>query len=159
MHHLSPRLAITAALMAMLSMGPAMAHITLPPEPAPAGSSYEAAFRVGHPCHGAELTTGVEVALPKGFALTSAQPRPGWALDAKPDKVIWTVTDASQAIATGVKTTFVIKGKLPDQPGMLWFKVRQTCESGVADWDQIPGQDGVGDKPERPAARLAVIAP
>lgn len=148
-----------AALMTMSCGGPAMAHITLPPEPASAGSSYEAAFRVGHPCHGAELTTGVEVALPKGFVFASAQPRPGWALDAKPDKVIWTVTDISQAIATGTKTMFVLSGKLPAQAGTMWFKVRQTCDNSVADWDQIPGQDGVGDKPERPAARLEVIAP
>jgi uncharacterized protein YcnI len=153
------RLPVVAAFVSGSLMAPAMAHITLPPESALAGSNYEAAFRVGHPCQGAELTTGVEVALPKGFVLTTAQPRPGWSLQARPDKVIWTVTDASQAIASGIKITFVLRGKLPEQTGTLWFKVRQTCEHGVADWDQIPGQDGVGDKPERPAARLELIAP
>lgn len=133
----------------------AQAHVTLPPEGAPAGSVYTAAFHVGHACKDAKATTGILVRLPEGFGFIDAEARPGWTVTTKAGEVSWTATSAASALPMGEKTSFVLSGRLPDKPGTLWFKVLQTCDQGSADWAQIP--DGSGAKPAYPAARLEVL--
>jgi hypothetical protein len=32
----------------------------------------------------------------------------------------------------------VLRGKLPESAGPLWFKVLQTCDSGSNDWSDVP---------------------
>ena len=44
-----------------------LAHVTLPAGGATAGSTYAAAFRVGHACQNANATTAIKVRLPAGF--------------------------------------------------------------------------------------------
>ncbi len=153
------------AACAATAAGGALAHVTLPPGGATAGSDYEAAFRVGHPCKDAKSTTGITVRLPQGFTLEDAQARKGWTLDVQKtgeSQVRWTADSAASALPTGEKAEFILRGKLTTTPGPLYFKVLQACENGNADWAQLPtdGADAKGgSKSEFPAARLDVLAP
>src|SRR5690349_20937394 len=124
-----------AACLLVAGSGSAFAHVTLPPGGATAGSEYEAAFRVGHACQGAKSTTGITVRLPKGFAFTDAQARKGWKLEVPPagdsgGQVRWTAENADAALPTAERAEFVVRGKVPTTPGVLWFKVLQTCDNG-----------------------------
>jgi copper(I)-binding protein len=148
-------LAAACAIAAALFAAAAQAHVTLPPGGATAGSTYPATFRVGHACEGAAATTAVRVRLPEGFKLVDAQPRPGWTLESSAREVTWTASSAQAALPTAEKTTFNLRGRLPDKPGTLWFKVLQTCDKGSADWAEVPAGDGA--KPAYPAARLDVL--
>jgi copper(I)-binding protein len=146
----------TVLLLACLG-GAAGAHVTLPPGGATAGTVYPAAFRVGHACDGAAATTALEVRLPEGFVPVDAPSRPGWTVRIAPGLVRWTADSAATALPASQKTRFVVRGRLPAQPGTLWFKALQVCDSGRADWATVPA--GPDDKPAFPAARLDVLAP
>jgi copper(I)-binding protein len=153
-----------AGCILLAAAGAASAHVSLPPGGATAGSDYEAAFQVGHACPGAKTTTGIEVRLPKGFAFTDAQARKGWKLEvpkaaAADGEVRWTAEDAASALPGSDRAEFVLHGKLPSEPGVLWFKVLQTCDSGSTDWAQVPVSGSSSAGLERPAARLEVLAP
>ena len=159
-----PRLCMAASLL-LGGAGSAPAHVTLPPGGATAGSDYEAAFRVGHACKGAASTTGIAVRLPAGFSFTDAQARKGWKLGVQKGgggreaEVRWTAESAQAALPAGERAEFVLRGKLPAAPGVLWFKVLQTCDTGSADWAQVPAGGTSTQGLESPAARLDVLAP
>ena len=155
MNHTTTLRSLTAC--AMLCSTAAMAHITLPAGGAAAGSDYDAAFRVGHACTDAKATTGVRVQLPQGFTLIQAQPRQGWTLAAAPAEVSWKADSAQSALPGAERAEFIVRGKLTDKPGPLYFKVLQSCDVGSADWAEVPAAPT--DKPAFPAARLDVLAP
>lgn len=134
----------------------AQAHVTLVPGGATAGSDYPAAFRVGHACKDAGATTAIRVRVPAGFTPVEAMPRPGWTVTLSATEVAWVAASAQAALPAKERANFVVRGKLTDRPGTLWFKVLQVCDQGSADWAQLPARDG--DKPEFPAARLDVLA-
>jgi len=140
------------------------AHVVLPPGPAVAGSTYEAAFKVGHACKDARSTTGLTVRLPKGFVLQDVPARAGWKVDidrggaSANGAVRWTADSPAQALAGDQKSEFVLRGTLPSAPGPLYFAVLQTCDVGSADWAQLP-TGATGEKLPFPAARLNVVAP
>ena len=147
-----------AALVFALSLSaPTFAHITLPPGGATAGSTYDAAFRVGHACKDATRTTGITVRIPEGFSVRRAEPRPGWTLATAPGSVSWRADSAQTALLASEKTEFVIRGALTAKPGTLWFKVLQSCDEGGTDWADVPAT--AADKPAFPAARLEVLPP
>ncbi|WP_245591320.1 DUF1775 domain-containing protein [Derxia gummosa] len=146
---------VAAAFMLALAAAPAFAHITLSQQSAPAASDYDASFRVGHACAGAGATTGVTARLPEGFTLIAVEPRDGWTLTVTPKQVQWLAGGPAAAISGSVKTTFNLRGRLPATPGTLYFKVRQDCDVGSADWAELPTRDG--DKPDFPAAKLEVL--
>ena len=154
-HHLS-RFA-NLALVALFASTAASAHVTLPPGGATAGTDYDAAFRVGHACKDAQATTGITVQLPEGFRLSEAQARKGWTLASNPREVAWKAESPATALPGAERAEFIVRGKLTDQPGPLYFKVLQTCDKGSADWAQLPGPGA--DKQAFPAARLDVLAP
>lgn len=156
------RRALAAGLL-LAGAGAALAHVTLPPGGATAGSDYEAAFRVGHPCKDANATTGITVRLPKGFSFSDAQARKGWKLEAPPagdhgGEVRWSAESAQTALPGSERAEFVLRGKVPAAPGVLWFKVLQTCDNGSVDWAQIPASGTATEGLEQPAARLDVLA-
>ncbi len=153
------------AVLALLPIaGAAAAHVTLPAGGATEGSDYEAAFRVGHPCAQAKLTTGIRVRLPQGFEFTDAQARKGWKLDVrKPGdgqagEVAWSADGPQSGVPAGEAAEFVVHGKLPAQPGTLWFKVLQTCDNGSVDWAQVPTSGSSTAGLENPAAKVEVLA-
>jgi len=146
-----------ALVAAAAASGAASAHVSLPPGGATAGDSYAAAFRVGHACSGARSTTGITVRVPEGFSVQKAEPRPGWTLATAPGSVSWRAGSAGAALPDKERAEFVVHGTLPAKPGLLWFKVLQTCDVGNADWAEVPAAGN--DKPAFPAARLDVLAP
>lgn len=152
----------TAAACAMLAgMGAAVAHVTLRPGGVTVGSDYDAAFRVGHACEGAKATTGLAVRLPKGFILSDAQARKGWKLDVQKSgdgEVRWTAEKPENALPGSERAEFVLRGKVPATPGTLWFKVVQTCDTGVADWAEVPASGNSTAGLKSPAAKLNVVA-
>jgi len=134
----------------------ALAHVTLAQQTASAGAPYEAAFRVGHACKGAASTTAISVRIPAGFTVGKAELRPGWSVQTTANEVTWKADAPDRAVPGHEKTQFVLRGTPPAQPGTLWFKVLQTCDTGSADWAEVPATDAA--RPEFPAARLDVIA-
>lgn len=140
-----------------LASGLAQAHVVLPPGGATAGSTYAAAFKVGHACKGAASTTALSVHLPDGFALVRTQPREGWTLKSTAHDVTWTAADAKSALPGTSPESFTVVGKLPRKPGTLWFRAKQTCDVGGADWAVVPS--AAEPKPEYPAPHLDVLAP
>jgi len=148
------RLLVPAAL---ALAGLADAHVVLPPGGAAAGSTYAAAFKVGHACKDAKATTALAVQLPAGFKLVRAEPRDGWTLKTSPHEVTWTAKDAKAALPGTSPESFTVVGKLPPKPGTLWFKALQTCDAGQSDWATVPTAEL--PKPEYPAPHLDVLAP
>ena len=137
------------------------AHVVLPPGPAVAGSSYDAAFKVGHACKDARSTTGLTVRLPRGFVLQDVPARAGWKIDidrSGSGTVRWTADSLAQALPADQKSEFLLRGTLPATPGPLYFQALQTCDVGSADWAQLP-TGAAGEKLPFPAARLNVVAP
>lgn len=156
-------LAATATLCtAFCAASAAFAHVVLPAGGATAGSTYDAAFAVGHACQGAQATTALSVQLPAGFRFVEAQPRPGWTLATPPagqgGEVRWTAASPEAALRGGDKAEFIVRGVLPGAAGTLYFPVRQVCDVGQADWVQVP-QPGDTAKLAMPAAKLELLAP
>ncbi|MDN4591172.1 hypothetical protein DBA29_22060 [Xenophilus aerolatus] len=152
----------TIAASAMLTGAAAsLAHVVLQPGPAVAGSTYDAALKVGHACKDARSTTGLTVRLPRGFVLQDVPARAGWKVDidrSGTGTVRWTADSPAQALPGDRKSEFLMRGTLPAAPGPLYFAVLQTCDVGSADWAQLP--TGVaGETLSFPAARLNVVAP
>ena len=140
----------------------ASAHVGLPAGGATAGSNYDAAFTVGHACEGAQSTTALTVQLPAGFRFAEAIPRDGWTLSTPKagsdgGEVRWAANSAANALTGHDRVSFIVRGTLPKQTGVLYFPVKQSCDVGQAEWVQIPAP-GDSSKLKMPAAKLEVLA-
>jgi uncharacterized protein YcnI len=154
---------------------PAGAHVTLEQPQAAAGSSYKAVLRVGHACAGATSTTAITVRLPAGFAGAKPVPKAGWittvqrAALAQPYEahgrrvteevttVSWQAASPASALSGDFYDEFVVRGQLPESPGILWFKVLQTCDVGAADWAKVPVSGSSVNGLSLPAALLEIM--
>ncbi len=150
----------TALWLAAASLaGAAQAHITLEQPSAEAGSTYKAVFRVGHGCDGSP-TRAITVHLPPGVAHAQPMPKPGWTVqtqDATANTGATTqVTWQGGPLADAHYDEFVVRVKLPAQPGPLWFRVHQQCERGEGDWAERPATGTDTHALKRPAALLDV---
>ncbi|SFB75342.1 hypothetical protein SAMN05216344_102266 [Polaromonas sp. OV174] len=166
-------IATTAACMLAI---PAFSHIGLEEKSAPAGSNYKAVFQVGHGCQGS-ATTGITVQIPAGFQGAKPYPKAGWTLTTKLGKlakpydnhgkpvtedvtvVSWTAASKDAALQDAHFDEFMLRGKLPETAGPLWFKVLQTCESGSMDWSEVPASGASAKGLKSPAALLEVTDP
>ncbi|MDB5886025.1 MAG: nuclear export factor [Polaromonas sp.] len=154
---------------------PALSHVSLENRSALAGSSYKAVFQVGHGCDGS-ATTGLSIRIPTGFIDARPYQKAGWTLSVQREKlaaageihgkpvadavnvVSWTANSLESAQADAHLDEFMLRGKLPDTGGPLWFKVLQTCEKGSKDWNEIPAA-GISQKSLKlPAVLLEVTA-
>ncbi|CAN5135613.1 YcnI family protein [soil metagenome] len=154
---------------------PAFSHISLDSKTALAGSVYKAAFQVGHGCQGS-ATTGISVHIPTGFQGAKPYPKTGWTLVttlgklAKPydhhgkpvsedvTVVTWTAASKDAALQDAHFDEFMLRGKLPETAGPLWFKVLQTCENGRNDWSETPASGSSAKGLKSPAVLLEVTA-
>lgn len=152
----------------------AQAHVVLDEPAALAGSSYRAAFRVGHGCAGSP-TTAIRVFLPAGFRAAKPMPKPGWGLSVRREalaqpytshgktvsedvvEVSWTAIGPDSALPDAWYDEFVLRGTTPAQAGPLWFRVRQTCAQGQLDWVEVPTQGTSTQGLKAPAALLEVL--
>ena len=172
-HSIATKL-IAAGAVSMLAM-PVFSHIVLESRSAAAGSAYKAVFQVGHGC-GGSATTGVSVQIPADFQGAKPYPKAGWTLTTKLGKlakpydnhgkqitedvavVSWTAASKEAALPDAHFDEFVLRGKLPETAGPLWFKVLQTCESGSIDWSEVPASGTSAKGLKSPAALLEVTS-
>lgn len=138
------------------------------------GSSYRAAFRVGHGCDGAP-TTAISVTIPAGFTGAQPMPKAGWKLETKAGalaapytshgktytqgvlEITWTANGADNALPADFYDEFVLRGTVPAQSGPLWFKVVQSCAKGVNAWVEVPASGTSTKGLKSPAALLDVL--
>lgn len=148
------------------------AHIVLDQPEATAGSSYRAAFRIGHGCDGAP-TREIAVTLPEGLRGAKPMPKPGWTLSTtrRPlktpydshGKIIadelaearWTAVSESDWLPDDWYDEFVLRMSLPSEPTQMWFTVRQTCSRG--EWNWAERSSDANPRPRAPAVRLLVL--
>ncbi|MDB5742919.1 MAG: hypothetical protein JWR68_1234 [Polaromonas sp.] len=174
MNHFIVKKSFAAIAVCMLAL-PAFAHIQLETRAAPAGSAYKAVFQVGHGCEGSP-TTGISVQIPAGFQGAKPFPKAGWTLSVRKDKlakpydshgkpvtqdvsvISWTAAGKGAALQDAHFDEFMLRGKLPETAGPLWFKVLQTCQSGRLDWSEVPASGTSAKGLKFPAALLEVTA-
>ena len=151
------------------------AHVVLLDGAALAGTSYRAAFRVGHGCEGSP-TTAITVTIPAGFTGAQPMPKAGWKLQTTVgplttpytshgktytegvQEITWTAKTAEDALPADYYDEFILRGTTPAKPGPLWFKVVQTCTKGTNAWVEIPASGSSTKGLKSPAALLDVIA-
>jgi uncharacterized protein YcnI len=167
------RLPILAALGALAAAAPALAHVTLDPAAAPAGSYVRAALRVPHGCAGA-ATTRIAVQLPEGVYSAKPMPKPGWRLTIERRRLAEAVRsphgrEVEEEVA-GIAweggplpdeqyEEFVLMLQAPDEPGgTLYLPVIQTCEGGRTDaWAERPAPGQHAHDLARPAPALRLV--
>lgn len=164
--------AASACLLAL----PALAHVGLESKAALAGSAYKAVFQVGHGCEGS-ATTGIAVRIPAGFQGAKPYQKEGWTVTVQREKlatpydshgkpvaedvsrVSWTANSPDAALQDANFGEFMLRGKLPETAGPLWFKVLQTCEKGSSDWSEMPAAGASPRGLKSPAVLLDVTRP
>lgn len=149
---------VSVAVLAILALAaPALAHVTIQPREAPAGSFFRFMVRVPNERDNAG-TISVEVDLPDNLTFVSFQPKDGWertvtmkTLDepimvfGEPvteviDSVKWEAT--GPPIGVGEFDEFGFSARTPDEPGELVFPSIQVYESGeVVRWIGPPDSD------------------
>jgi len=152
----------------------ASAHVVLEQKEAEAGSAYKAVLKVGHGCEGS-ATTALHVTLPPGFRGAKPTPKPGWTLNLGMEKlaqpyeshgkpvleglaeVSWTANSEADFLQDAWYDEFIVRGSLPEQPGELWFRVRQVCARGETSWSEVPAAGASIRGLKTPAARLLVL--
>ena len=138
-------------------------HIVLENKSAPTGSNYKAVFQVGHGCNGAP-TTAIAVQIPPGFEGVKPFAKAGWTITSQGNTAVtWTAASKEAALPDAHVDEFILRGKLPDAAGPLWFKVMQTCDDGISKssnhWADIPATGSSTKGLKTPAALLEVVAP
>ena len=148
------RIATAAAL--ALAAASAGAHVTLEYPAAAAAGSYKATFKVGHGC-GASATRQLVVEIPAGVSGAHPMPKAGWQLAVEPARITWTAKSREDMLASAHYDEFVLVARLPAQPGMLYWPVRQVCEEGRSDWVEVPREGQKLSDLKAPAAVLEVL--
>lgn len=145
------RLPVLAAAATLLLAPAAHAHVTLEVQQAAAGSTYRGTFRVPHGCEGHAATLRVTVRLPEGVTAARPMPKAGWTLRIVPRgeprqaghgaaraeaaEIVW----EGGPLEDAHYDEFVVRFRVPDEPGLLYIPVVQDCVGGGrAAWEQIP---------------------
>lgn len=160
--------AVAVALVAATQS--ARAHATLDRNEAPADSFFNTFVNIPHGCEGSP-TLKVRVRIPEGVIGVKPQPKPGWELLIRKEKLARpiveshgrTITEAVVEVTWTGKLPddnfdqFGIHMKLPDQPGeTLYFPVVQECEQGVHRWIEIPAAGKSRGDYKEPAPSLTL---
>jgi uncharacterized protein YcnI len=159
-----------AAVAVLIGAQPARAHATLDRNEAPADSFFHTFINVPHGCEGSP-TLKVRVRIPDGVIGVKPQPKQGWELAIRKEKLETpvveshgrTITEAVVEVTWTGKLLdenfdqFGIHMRLPDRPGQtLYFPTVQECENGVHRWIEIPaaGKSRADYKEPAPFLRL-----
>lgn len=143
----------TAALAAALSLAatPALAHVSVSPKAADAGSYQVLRFGVGHGCED-QATTALRVEIPPGVLSARPQPKPGWTLQVERGgeggKAVAAVSWRG-ALPADQYDEFLIQVHLPDRTGPLAFPAVQSCGAAEVRWSEPA--PAAGPRPKRPA--------
>ncbi len=151
---------------------PAVAHVTVQPANAVAGSYFEARFTVPHGCGGA-ATVALRIKIPEGVTSVKPQMKPGWEVAVKTRKLDPPITDHGRTISETVDEvewrggklpdnlydTFGLVVKLPDLPGQtLYFPAVQECDRGLVRWIEIPAPGQARKDLREPAPAVSLTA-
>jgi periplasmic copper chaperone A len=164
----------------LMTIAPALAHVTLEQQQVETNAYYKATLRVGHGCDGIPTTT-VRVQLPVGFQGAKPMPKAGWAVQTRQEKlavpydshgksitediaeITWTALSPATALPDSQYDEFVLRGRVAMPAGATWFKVTQLCQEGSKTgsnaWTEIPTQGTSTRGLKYPAALLHVVAP
>jgi uncharacterized protein YcnI len=149
---MSRSLLFAAATVVIFASAPATAHVTLDRNEAPADSFFNAMVNVPHGCEGSP-TLRVRVRIPDGVIGVKPQPKPGWDLAIRREKLAQPIVESHGRTITEVVAEVTWSGKLldenfdqfgihmrlPNKPGeTLYFPAVQECEKGVHRWIEIP---------------------
>lgn len=169
--------AVAAAVLALLALAPAAsAHVSVDPPTAAAGGLVQLTFTVPSEQQDQD-TVGLDVTLPQGFLLESAQQVPGWttvvdkAADRTPTAVHWSAGQAGP----GTFVTFSIRGRMPRGGSTAAFPAVQRYTRTTVSWSKsdqasdlpapvvtlqaaVKGLDG-GTLPTVPAATVPAATP
>ena len=155
-----------AALIALVQVSAAQAHVTLSQTQAPGGGYFTAYLRVGHGCAGA-ATTALRLEAPPELVTVRPQPKPGWTLRIEHTPLATAVKGEGGRMLTERVSAitwsggplpddewdeFGVSAKLPARTGPLYLPVVQSCGSTQVRWSDTPS-------PDRPDLPLAHPAP
>ncbi|MET0518097.1 MAG: YcnI family protein [Burkholderiaceae bacterium] len=167
------KMSLAALPLLLIAALPARAHVVLEQQEAEAGSAYKAVFKVGHGCAGS-ATREISITLPAGLRGARPTPKPGWTLTLRQDRlaqpyeshgrlvsegvteVRWTANSEADFLQDAWYDEFVLRASLPEQPGTLWFQVRQRCQQGESNWAERPASGDSIQGLKFPAARLTL---
>ena len=164
-----PLVAVAALL--IVSAQPACAHATLDRSEAPADSFFNTFVNVPHGCEGSP-TLKVRVRIPEGVIGVKPQPKPGWELTIRNEKLEKPIVESHGRTITEVVAEvtwsgklpddnfdqFGIHMKLPDKPGeTLYFPVVQECERSAHRWIEIPAAGKSRGDYKEPAPFLRLL--
>lgn len=166
--------ACAAAALSLCAGMPASAHVTLETPQAVAGSGAKVVFRIVHGCAGA-ATTRIAVQLPREILTARPQPKPGWALAIRTERLPQpvpgphgsTIEEAVVEIAwsggplpDAFYDEFAIFLRLPpsETERLLHLPVVQDCERGAHRWTGLPpGTAGADPGATGPAPSLRLL--
>ena len=153
---------------------PAAAHVTLEYQVANAGSHYKGTFKVGHGC-GTSSIKQMVITIPAGVQGAKPMPKAGWSLEvtrtklAQPvldhgktvtedvSRISWTAKTPADYLQNNWYDEFVLRAKLPDKAGTLYWPVSQVCEEGRVDWADVPKAGQKLSDLKSPAAALELM--
>lgn len=140
-----------AAVLMLASAPAALAHVSVTPKAADAGSYQVLRFGLGHGCDD-QATTALRIEIPTGVVSARPQPKPGWTLQiarsAAGGEAVASVTWRG-ALPADQYDEFLIQVHLPDQADPLAFPATQTCGAAEVRWSEpVPPSGG---RPRRPA--------
>jgi len=98
----------------LFSASPAFAHATLDRPEAPADSFYKAVFGIGHGCDG-QATLRVRVRIPEGISSVKPQPKAGWELTMRREKLPQPRAGPHGVVISEAITEVMWSGNLPDE--------------------------------------------
>ena len=163
--------ALGATALVLAGALPASAHATLAVTEASPVGVYRGVVRIGHGCDGSP-TTRLSVRVPEGVLDVKPMPKPGWNLETRRSAYARPYTLWGKPVTEGVTEVtwtgrldpehydeFTFVSRLSDTlnaDSTLYFPVVQGCETGAANWVQIPaeGQDPHALKEPAPGVRL-----
>lgn len=163
----------TTAVLLLLSVNAASAHVTLETQQATTGSTYKAVLRVPHGCEGS-ATVKLRVQIPEGVIAVKPMPKAGWTLETVKGKYTKAYDYFGTPMSDGVKEVSWSGGKLLDEhydefvfrayltadlpaDKTLYFPVVQECEKGVDRWIEIPAEGKSADDYKKPAPGVKLL--
>lgn len=164
------------AMLSVLAMQPAWAHVTLVQGETPSGGRYKAALTVSHGC-GESATTKLTVKIPEGLIAVKPMPKAGWTIETakgayaktynflhgkKLSEGVTSITWTGGRLENDFFDEFVFAGFIGDSVATgttLYFPVEQICEEGSHSWSEIPAAGQSAHDLKSPAAALRITAP
>jgi len=159
-------------LLALFVLNPffTQAHVVLEKPEAISGSNYKAVLKVSHGCNN-QATQRVIVEIPDGFRGVKPMVKTNWKVIVKKSQLTKPYLSHGKTISEGTTLVewgdgnlpseyydeFILVGQLTEEPGNLYFKVTQICQSSKLEWTQTPDQGKTIKDYSSPAALLKVL--